>query len=55
MAKQTETEIIKETSYCKIYSQVRIEDYYYYGCIERIEVKSKQREKIIVTLQEALM
>ena len=26
MAKQTETKIIKETSYCKIYNKVSIED-----------------------------
>lgn len=50
MAKQTETEVIKETSYCKIYSQVRIDDDDYYGCIERIEVKSKRREEIRFSL-----
>lgn len=41
MAKQTETKIIKETSYCKIYNKVSIEDDDYYSCIERIEVKEK--------------
>ena len=46
MAKQTETKIIKETSYCKIYSRVSIEDDDYYSCIERIEVKEKNREEI---------
>lgn len=44
MAKQTK--IIKETSYCKIYNKVSIEDDDYYGCIERIEVKEKKREEI---------
>jgi hypothetical protein len=38
--------IIKETSYCKIYSKVSIEDDDYYSCIERIEVKEKKREEI---------
>ncbi len=46
MAKQTETKIIKETSYCKIYNRVSIEDDDYYSCIERIEVKEKQRQEI---------
>ena len=46
MAKQTETKIIKETSYCKIYNKVSIEDGDYYSCIERIEVKEKQRQEI---------
>ena len=46
MAKQVETKIIKETSYCKIYNRVSIEDDDYYSCIERIEVKEKQREEI---------
>lgn len=46
MAKQAETKIIKETSYCKIYNKVSIEDDDYYSCIERIEVKEKQREEI---------
>lgn len=46
MAKQTETKIIKETSYCKIYNKVSIEDDDYYSCIERIEVKEKKREEI---------
>ena len=46
MVKQTETKIIKETSYCKIYSRVSVEDDDYYSCIERIEIKSKQREEI---------
>ena len=44
MAKQIK--IIKETSYCKIYNRVSIEDDDYYSCIERIEVKEKQREEI---------
>ncbi len=46
MAKQTETKIIKETNYCKIYNRVSIEDDDYYSCIERIEVKEKQRQEI---------
>lgn len=46
MAKQTETKIIKETSYCKIYNKVSIEDDDYYSCIERIEVKEKKRDEI---------
>lgn len=46
MAKQTETKIIKETSYCKIYNKVSIEDDDYYSCIKRIEVKEKKREEI---------
>lgn len=46
MAKQIETKIIKETSYCKIYNRVSIEDDDYYSCIERIEVKEKNREEI---------
>ena len=46
MAKQTETKIIKETSYCKIYNKVSIEDDDYFSCIERIEVKEKKREEI---------
>ena len=46
MAKQVETKIIKETSYCKIYNRVSIEDDDYYSCIERIEVKTKAREEI---------
>lgn len=44
MAKQTK--IIKETSYCKIYNKVSIKDDDYYSCIERIQVKEKQREEI---------
>lgn len=50
MAKQTETKIIKETSYCKIYNKVSIEDDDYYSCIERIEVKSKKRDEIRFSL-----
>lgn len=50
MAKQTETKIIKETSYCKIYNKVSIEDDDYFNCIERIEVKEKKREEIRFTL-----
>ena len=44
MSKQQK--IIKETSYCKIYNRVSIEDDDYNSCIERIEVKEKQREEI---------
>lgn len=50
MAKQTQTKIIKETSYCKIYNKVSIEDDDYFSCIERIEVKEKKREEIRFTL-----
>lgn len=50
MGKQTETKIIKETSYCKIYNKVSIEDDDYYSCIERIEVKSKKRDEIRFSL-----
>ena len=50
MAKQIETKIIKETSYCKIYNRVSIEDDDYYSCIERIEVKSKHRDEIRFSL-----
>jgi hypothetical protein len=50
MAKQVETKIIKETSYCKIYNRVSIEDDDYYSCIERIEVKSKNRDEIRFSL-----
>ncbi|OOM70022.1 hypothetical protein CLPUN_53540 [Clostridium puniceum] len=50
MAKQTETKIIKETSYCKIYNKVSIEEDDYYSCIERIEVKSKKRDEIRFSL-----
>ena len=50
MAKQTEAKIIKETSYCKIYNKVSIEDDDYYSCIERIELKSKQRNEIRFSL-----
>ena len=50
MAKQVETKIIKETNYCKIYNRVSIEDDDYYSCIERIEVKSKQRDEIRFSL-----
>lgn len=46
MAKQAEAKIIKETSYCKIYNKVSIEDDEYNSCIERICVKSKNREEI---------
>lgn len=46
MAKQSETKIIKETSYCKIYNKVSIEDDDYCSCIERIKVKEKNREEI---------
>lgn len=46
MAKKSETKIIKETNYCKIYSKVSIEDDEYNSCIERIEVKEKKREEI---------
>ena len=46
MAKQSEIKIIKETNYCKIYNKVSIEDDEYYSCIERICVKSKNREEI---------
>ena len=46
MTKQAESKIIKETSYCKIYNRVSIEDDDYYSCIERIEVKEKNREEI---------
>ena len=46
MAKQIETKIIKETNYFKIYNRVSIEDDDYYSCIERIEVKEKNREEI---------
>lgn len=41
-----ETKVIKETSYCKIYNKVSIEDDEYNSCIERIEVKEKKREEI---------
>lgn len=37
---------IKETSYCKIYNKVSIEDDEYNSCMERIYVKSKNREEI---------
>lgn len=50
MAKQAETKIIKETSYCKIYNKVSIEDDEYFSCIERIEVKSKKRDEIRFSL-----
>ncbi len=46
MAKKNESKVIKETNYCKIYSKVSIEDYEYNSCIERIEVKEKNREEI---------
>ncbi|MBZ9692372.1 hypothetical protein [Clostridium sp. M14] len=55
MAKQTETKIIKETSYCKIYNKVSIEDDDYYSCIERIEVKSKKRDEIRFSLYKDTM
>ena len=48
MSKQQK--IIKETSYCKIYNKVSIEDDDYYSCIERIEVKSKHRDEIRFSL-----
>jgi hypothetical protein len=48
MSKQTKT--IKETSYCKIYNKVSIEDDEYYSCIERIKVKEKNREEIRFSL-----
>jgi hypothetical protein len=46
MSKKNETQIIKETKYCKIYKKVTIEDDEYDSCIERIEVKEKKREEI---------
>ncbi|MDU1005306.1 MAG: hypothetical protein E7A63_09555 [Clostridium butyricum] len=46
MPKKNETQIIKETKYCKIYKKVTIEDDEYNSCIERIEVKEKKREEI---------
>ena len=46
MPKKSETKVIKETNYCKIYSKVSIEDDEYNSCIERIEVKEKKREEI---------
>ena len=46
MLKKSETKVIKETNYCKIYSKVSIEDDEYNSCIERIEVKEKKREEI---------
>lgn len=38
--------IIKETKYCEIYNTVSIIDDEYYSCIEKIMVKTKQREEI---------
>ena len=46
MEKKKQAKVIKETNYCKIYSKVSIEDDQYNSCIERIEVKEKQREEI---------
>lgn len=38
--------VLKETKYCKIFKVAVIEDDEYNSCIERIEVKEKQREEI---------
>lgn len=46
MENKNQAKVIKETNYCKIYSKVSIEDDQYNSCIERIEVKEKQREEI---------
>lgn len=46
MVKKNELNVLKETNYCKIYSKVSIEDDEYNSCIERIEVKEKNREEI---------
>lgn len=46
MSKKSETKVIKETNYCKIYIEVSIQDDKYNSLIERIEVKEKKREEI---------
>ena len=38
--------ILKEIKYCKIFRVAAIEDDEYNSCIERIEVKDKNREEI---------
>ncbi|MBB6625108.1 hypothetical protein H7E67_16945 [Clostridium gasigenes] len=42
--------IIKETKYCKILSQASVVDDEYTYCIERINVKAKNREEIRFSL-----
>lgn len=41
-----EKKIIKETRYCQVYKSVSIIDDDYYSSIEKIKVKSKNREEV---------
>ena len=43
---EEERKVIKETRYCKVYKAVSIIDDDYYSSIERIKVKSKDREEV---------
>ncbi|NFS29460.1 hypothetical protein FDF12_03985 [Clostridium botulinum] len=41
-----ERKIVKETKYCEVYKAVSIIDDDYYSSIEKIKVKSKNREEV---------
>lgn len=41
-----ERKIVKETKYCEVYKAVSIIDDEYYSSIEKIKIKSKNREEI---------
>lgn len=41
-----ERKVIKETKYCQVYKAVSIIDDDYYSSIEKIKVKSKNREEV---------
>lgn len=43
---QEERKIIKETKYCEVYKAVSIIDDDYYSSIEKIRVKSKERDEV---------
>lgn len=43
---EEERKVIKETRYCKVYKAVSIIDDDYYSSIEKIRVKSKDREEV---------
>lgn len=43
---EEERKVIKETRYCKVYKAVSIIDDDYYSSIEKIKVKSKDREEV---------
>ena len=50
MSKKSEEKIIKETKYCDLLLQARLNDSEYTYCIERIYVKAKKTEEIRFSL-----